>query len=468
MSSRSAPKFKGEYLRRLPSVGKLMEHRKLAQILDSCPRVFLMEAIYDVIDVYKKRILAADDEDQIRSLDLSFENFAEAASVLAVEKARMTLRRAINATGDVLNRNLGKAPLNEAAQSALQDVSSGYSTLAVDGDRDTHIQHLLARLTGAETGLTVNNNAAALMLILNTIADGKEVIVSRGQLIENDGFRLPDAIARSGARMAAVGATNKTRKRDYSDAIGENTGAILKVHKSDYRIAGFSQDVPIKELADLGKEYGIPVIDDIGGGCLVDLTQYGLPEAPPAFLSVRDGADIVCFSGDELLSGPQAGIAVGGQEYISLMKSNPLYRILRADKLIIAALEATLRLYLDTDRILETNPVLRSLSKPLEEIESISRSLANSLTEKLSDAAVIGIEDGYSQIGYISADSKKFPTKLISVRLTKLSPAELDRQLRSRPVPIFAIVRADRLLMDLRTVQDNEINEIVSALVRVK
>ena len=375
----------------------------------------------------------------------------------------MSLRRAINATGDVLNGNLGRAPLNEAAQKALQDVSSGYSTLAVENDRNVHIQHLLTRLTGAEAGLVVNNNAAAVMLILNTIADGKEVIVSRGQLIENDGFRLPDVVVRSGAKLVSVGATNKTRARDYRDAISEDTGAILKVHQSHYRIAGFSEDVPVQELAVIGKEHNIPVIDDIGSGCLIDLTQHGLPEEPPVFLSIRNGADIVCFSGDELLSGPQAGIVIGSEEYISRMKKNPLYRMLRADKLIIAALEATLRLYLDTDRILEVNPALRFLSRPLEEIESMSRSLVDSVSG-LSHLAVIGIEDGYSRVDSISADPKRFPTKLISIKPTKMSPAELNKRLQSRPVPVFAMVREDRLLMDLRCVRRDETNEIASAL----
>ena len=467
MSSKARSDFRGEYLRRLPSVGKLMEQSKLERMLETCPRVLLIEAIYDVIDARKTRILTAVDEDEIRDMDLSSEGFVDAISTLAAEKARMSLRGAINATGDALSRNLGRAPLNEAAQKALQDVSSGYSTLTADvEDRNAHVQHLLTRLTGAEAGLAVNNNAAAVMLILNTLADGKEVIVSRGQLIESDGFRLPDVVARSGAKLVSVGATNKTRSGDYSDAISENTGAILKVHQSHYRIVGFSADVSIQELAAIGKKHNIPVIDDIGGGCLIDLTQHGLPEEPPAFLSIRNGADIVCFSGDEFLSGPQAGIVVGSEEYISRMKKSPLYRVLRSGKLVIAALEATLRLYLDTDRILEVNPALRFLSRPLEEIESMSRSLVNSV-RGLSHLAAIGIEDGYSRMDSISVDPERFPTKLISIKPTMMSPAELDKRLRSRSVPVFAMVREDQLLMDMRAVWHDEINEIASALVEV-
>ena len=466
MSSKADSDFRGEYLRRLPAVGKLMEHPKLKCTSEVCPRVLLVKAIREVLAAHKARILSAKNADQIRGLALSFEHIVEEVSALAAEKARMSLRRAINATGDVLNESLGRAPLNEAAQKALQDVARGYSTVAVGiGDRNEHVQELLSILTGAEAGLVLNNNAAAIMLILNTMADGKEVIVSRGQLIETDGFRLPDAIAKSGAKMMPVGATNKTYLRDYRNAIGENTGAILKVHRSNYRIAGFSQDVPIQELVELGKEHNISVVDDIGGGCLVDLTQHGLPEEPPAFLSIKNGAHIVCFSGDKLLSGPQAGIVIGGGKYISMMKENSLYRILRADKLIIAALEATLRAYLDTDRILEVNPALRLLLRPLEEIEAITRSLADSLAEKLSDLADIRVEDGYSLSESFSAPPERFPTKLISVRPKKVSADRLDRRLRSRAVPIFARLCEKRLLIDLRTVWDDEADEIAAALV---
>ena len=471
MSSGTDSDFKGKYLRRLPSVGKLIEHPDLKHILETCPRVLMIEAIYDVIEARKTRILTAEDEDQIRDMDLSFAGIVNAVSILAAEKARMGLRRAINATGDVLSASLGRAPLNEAARSALQDVSSGYSTLAVDtetgecGDRNAHVQRLLSKLTGAEAGLVLNNNAAAVMLILNTIADGKEVVVSRGQLIENDGFRLPGIIVRSGAKMVPVGTTNRTRARDYRSAITEHTGAILKVHKSNYRIVGFSEDVSIRELAAIGKEHNVPVIDDIGGGCLIDLTQHGLPEEPPAFLSIRDGADIVCFSGDELLSGPQAGVVIGGEKYISMMKKNPLYRTLRAGKLTMAALEATLRTYLDTDRILEVNPALRLLSRSLEEIESVSRSLADSLAGQIGNLAVVAVKDGYSRISSISADARRFPTRLISIKPMRVSVDKLNERLRSRLVPIFAIVREEQLLVDLRTAQNSEVDEILIALV---
>ncbi len=458
----SPPDFRAKYLRQLPAVGKLIEHPELKAI---CPRVLLSEAIRDVLEGYKAKILNADDEEQIAGLDLSIQQIVAQVSSLAAQKARMSLRRAINATGNVLPENLGRAPLNEAAQKALQDVARGYSTLAVEpGNRDAHVQSLLSILTGAESGLVVNNNAAAIMLILNTLADGKEVIVSRGQLIESDRLRLPGVIAKSGAIMVSVGATNKTHLRDYRNAISENTAAIMRVHKSNYRIAGFTQDVPLQELVELGKQHDIPVIDDIGSGCLVDLTQHGLPEEPPAFLSIRNGADVVCFSGDKLLSGPQAGIVVGSEEYISMMRKNPLYRILRVGKLTMAALEATLRLYLDSDRILELSPAFQLLTRSLEEIEAMTESLVDSLTEKLRDLAVIHVQDGYSRVGAIYSAPEKFPTKLIFIKPEEVSVGKLNNRLHSRELPIFVLVSDEQLVMDLRTVQEDELEEIATGL----
>jgi L-seryl-tRNA(Ser) seleniumtransferase len=457
--------FRGKYLRQLPAVGKLIEHPELKAISEICPRVLLSDVIREVLEGYKSEILAAGDEEQIENLDLSIQRIVAEISSLAAQKARMSLRRVINATGDVLPESLGRAPLNEAAQKALQDVARGYSTLNVEpGDRDAHVQSLFSILTGAEAGLVLNNNAAAIMIILNTIADGKEVIVSRGQLIESDSFRLPEVIAKSGAIMVSVGATNKTRLRDYRDAISGNTAAIMRVHKSNYRIAGFSQDVPLQELVELGRRHDIPVIDDIGSGCLVDLTQHGLPEEPPAFLSIRNGADIVCFSGDKLLSGPQAGIVIGCEKYISMMRKNPLYRILRVGKLTMAALEATLGLYLDSDRILELNPAFRFLARPLEEIKTMTASLVDSLTEKLAHLAIIQVQDGYSRVGTIYSAPEKFPTKLIFIKPKEVSVDKLNKGLHSRGLPIFGIVNGEQLVMDLRTVQEDELDEITKGL----
>lgn len=461
---------KGKYLRQLPAVGKLMEHPGLRQLSEICPRALMLDAIRNVLESYKNHILSASNEDNIKKLDFSIEHILEEISALAAENARMSLRRAINATGNVLNNDLGRAPLNEAAQKAIQDVARGYSNLAVDiktgetGDRDTHVQNLLSILTGAESGTVLNNNAAAVMLILNTAAEGKEVIVSRGEIIESDGFRLPDIISRSDARMVAVGTTNKTHLKDYGDALSDNTGAILKVHNSNYRISGFTEGVSIQELAELARGHDIPVIYDMGSGCLFDLAKYGFPEEPSVIMSIKHGADILCFSGDKLLSGPQSGVVIGRSAYISMMKKNPLYRVLRANKLTIAALEATLRAHLDADKILETNSILRFLSRPLEEIENMSRTLVDSISKKLADMVTVRVEDGYSQVGYASLNPERFPTKLVYIKPDGISAEMLGMRLRSRPVPIFALIREEHIVIDLRAVQADELEEIAAAL----
>lgn len=455
--------FKSRYLRQLPAVGKILEYPEIQNILSICPRPLLLEIVRNVLDSYKRQILSANTEDDIRNLDISYEKILNEISSSAFKNSQMNIRRVINATGDVLKYNLGRAPLSEVAQKAIQDVSRCYSILT--GDRDSHFQKLLNILTGGETGLVVNNNTAAVMLILNTLARDKEVIISRGELIECDGFRLPDIISTSGAKMVSVGATNKTHLKDYSKALSENTAAILKARKGNYRIAGFSEEVPIQDLIELGKKQNVPVIDDIGAGFLIDMTAYGFPGEPSAAMSVKYGADVICLSGDKLLGGPQAGIIFGKDEYISLMKSNPLYRAIRPDKLTIAALEATLRLYLEPDKILASIPILRFLSRTLEEIDSMTRDLVGSLTDKLENQAIISISDGYSRIDSISLPPERFPTKLISIKPELISSEELAMRLQSRQVPVFVIVNGDHIQIDLRSAQADEIYEIVSALI---
>jgi L-seryl-tRNA(Ser) seleniumtransferase len=462
--------FKNKYLRQLPSMGKLLEHPALKSRLSDLPHVLVLQAAQTVVEERKKKILSAKAENELEEIDLSIDDIAEEATSLAAKKSMMSLRGAINATGDVLNENLGRAPMNDYAQRAIQDVAKGYSTLAVNTetggyvDRNVHVQNLLSTLTGAETGLVLNNNAAAVMLILNTLCKDKGVIISRGQLVENDGFRLPDIISKSDAHIIPVGTTNKTHLSDYSEAIGENTGAIMRVHITNYRIAGFFQDVSIHEIAKLGKKHGVPVIDDIGSGCMVDLTQYNLPEELPISVSVKAGADIVCFSGDKFLGGSQAGVVVGSRKCIEPMMKNPLYRVLRAGKLIIAALEATLRSHLDTGNILKANPVLRMFTKPLSEIESAAICLVEMLKEKISGIAEISIEDGYSEMKSFAAEPGKFPTKIVCIKPKNMSAEMLAKRLRSGIVPIFVGMDNHRVLMDLRTVERESLDEIAVAL----
>jgi len=329
-----------------------------------------------------------------------------------------------------------------------------------------HVQELLTMLTGAEAATVANNNAAATMLILHALADGKEVIVSRGQLIEIGGaFQLPEVVHRSGAKLVEVGTTNKTHLRSYREAITENTGAILRVHQSNYRMIGFTQDVPIEDLVELGREYDIPIVDDLGSGAFVDLTKYGLPEEPVVSDSIKAGADIVCFSGDKLLSGPQSGIILGKEKYIQLIKKNPLARMLRVGKLTLAALEATLWLFLDTDTITQTNPTLRMLTLPVDEIEATAQKLVDRLSGSLKDKAVVKLVDGCSQVGGGSLPGENLPTKLVSVKPLSISAETLGRRLRlENEPPIFTRIQQECVLLDMRTVLDDEIETMGKAL----
>jgi L-seryl-tRNA(Ser) seleniumtransferase len=447
--------FKNKYLRQLPSVNKVMEHPIIAGMTGSCPHAIIVKSVRQVIDILKNQILSAENEEHLQTVDLSAGSIIQKVKNLVRQNSRMSLRRVINATGDVLRDDLGRAPLNEFAQRAVQDVGR-YSTLSMD--RDSHLQDLLSSLTGAESSLVVNNNTAATLLILNTICKGKEVIISRGELIENDNSRLPDIIDQSGAKLVSIGTTNKTHLYDYRRAINENTGAIMKASMSNFRIAGFTEQVSLAELVDLAKEFNILLIENIGNGCLVDLTQMGFPEEPYVPLSVKIGADIICFSGDKLLGGPQAGTVIGKIKYISMMRDNPLYRALRPDKFTIAALEATLRSYLDAD--VKHNIALQFLCRSLNEIASMAEILAEKLKSKLADLATIKIAEGYSQINSISIPTEKFPTRFVTIEPSKISAEKLVKRLLMCDVPIYVNFNVYHISIDPRSIWADELDEI--------
>jgi len=454
--------FKGKYLRQLLSVNKVMERPEITGMLESCPHTVIIKAVREAIDVRKNRILSAKDEEYLTNIDLSIESIIREVEIIVRRDNRMSLRRAINATGDVLRDDLGRSPLNDFAQKAIQDVAKRYSTLSID--RNSHLQDLLSYLTGAESSLIVNNNTASVLLILNTICKDKEVIISRGELAENDDSRLPEIIEQSGAKLISIGTTNKTHIQDYRKAINENAGAIMKSNKGNYRILGFAEQVPLIELVELSKEFNLPLIDNIGSGCLVDMTQMGFPEEPYASFSIQREADVVCFSGDKLLGGPQAGIIIGKSKYISIMQDNPLYRALRPDKLTITALEATLRSYQDTDMILKHNVALQFLCRPLEEIASIAKALTENLKSKLDGLANISIVEGYSKINSVSFSPETFPTRFVIIEPTKMSAQELAEKLLTRDVPIFVNVYADSISIDPRTIWADEIDDISDML----
>ena len=365
---------------------------------------------------------------------------------------RPHLRRALNATGVLVHTNLGRAPLAEAALDRVREVGRGYSNLEYDvtagtrGSRQDHVVALLRRLTGADAALVVNNNAAALLLALAALADGRQVLVSRGELIEiGDGFRIPDVLARSGAQLVEVGTTNRTRVEDYERAIGEETALLLRVHQSNFRIVGFSALPALGELAAVAERHGIPLVDDLGSGALVDV-----PDEPSVRESLETGADLVSFSGDKLLGGPQAGIVVGRADLVERLRRHPLQRALRADKLTLAALEGTLGLYLEPERALQEVPVLRMLVEPSATVLARAERLAG-----LVDGSV---EETVGRVGGGAVPLTELPSFACAVE------EELAQPLRAGEPPVIGVLRDGRLLLDCRALSDDEVDEVAEAV----
>jgi L-seryl-tRNA(Ser) seleniumtransferase len=366
------------------------------------------------------------------------------------------LRRVLNATGVIAHTNLGRAPLADEALARVLEAARGYSNLEYDldagsrGSRQAHVTRILRRLTGAEGALVVNNNAAAVMLTLAALAEGRDVIVSRGELIEiGDGFRIPDVLARSGARLVEVGTTNRTRAADYEAAIGPRTALLLRVHQSNFRVVGFTEQPRLEQLAEVARRHGLPLVDDLGSGALVDVG-----DEPTAQASLAGGADLVCFSGDKLLGGPQAGIAVGSAELVERLRRHPLQRALRADKLTLAALEGTLALYLEPDRALREVPVLRMLNEPLEDVRARAEHLA---------AAVEGeVEETVGRVGGGALPLAELRSFACAVEESLAEP------LRHGEPPVVGIVRDGRLLLDCRTLTDAEADEVAGAVLAAR
>jgi L-seryl-tRNA(Ser) seleniumtransferase len=369
---------------------------------------------------------------------------------------RAHLRRTLNATGVLVHTNLGRAPLPETALERVSEVGRGYSNLEYDlaggrrGSRQQHAADILSRLTGAEAALVVNNNAAAVMLALAALSEAREVLVSRGELIEiGDGFRIPDVLARSGARLVEVGTTNRTRAADYEAAIGPETGAILRVHQSNFRVVGFAERPSLRDLAAIAERAGLPLVDDLGSGALVDLH-----DEPQARDSLAAGADLVCFSGDKLLGGPQAGIVVGAATLVEQLRRHPLQRALRADKLTLAALEGTLRLYLDPERARREVPVLRMLEEPVEAVRARAEQLASAVEGE--------VEETVARVGGGALPLAELPSFACAVE------EELAEPLRLGEPPVVGVVRDGRLLLDCRTLTDFEADEVAAAVAAVR
>jgi L-seryl-tRNA(Ser) seleniumtransferase len=429
-------------LRDLPSVDRLLADERLV----GEPRALALPAARAALERARAGIRAGHDPGDVVELVLD---------ELAATR-RPSLRRVLNGTGVLVHTNLGRAPLPAAALARVADVGAGYSTLEYDlgsgarGSRQDHLAATLRRLTGAEDALIVNNNAAAVLLALAALAEGREVLVSRGELIEiGDGFRIPEVLARSGARLVEVGTTNRTRAEDYERATGPDTGAILRVHQSNFRLVGFAELPRLADLAAVARGAGVSLVDDLGSGALLDLG-----DEPTAQASLAAGADLVCFSGDKLLGGPQAGILVGRAELVARLRRHPLQRALRADKLTLAALEGTLSLYLDPARARREIPVLRMLEEPLEAVRARAERLA-----ALVDAT---LEDTIARVG-----GGALP--LAELRSVACAVEEgLARPLRLGEPPVVGIVRDGRLLLDCRTLADGEVDAVAQAVVAAR
>ena len=452
--------MENQLLRQIPKVDELLRCPALAGLAAELPASAVTNAVRQVLDTLRTDILSE------AVTELPSEEVLCAQIAEACRAARLpSLRGVINATGVVLHTNLGRACLSDRALAAAADAAQGYSTLEYDlasgnrGQRYTHVEPLLCRLTGAEAAFVVNNNAAAVLLILSALTAGGEVITSRGELVEIGGsFRVPDIMAACGAVLREVGATNKTRLSDYANAIGEQTRALLKVHTSNYRIVGFTESVSPAALAELGHARGIPVIEDLGSGCLMDLSPLGIREEPTVQDAVKAGVDVLSFSGDKLLGGPQAGIILGKKQYLDILKRHPLARAMRVDKLTLAALEATLQAYADGTELQEI-PVLSMLARKPEDLRRSADDLCASLRNLGAAAQVVPAE---SPVGGGSVPTQTLPSFAVAVTPAD-SAAALEARLRQRPRPIIVRIAHDRCLLDMRTLFPADHDEIVAA-----
>jgi len=454
-------------LKNIPKVDKVLEWPEVKVLLAEYPRPVVITAVRNVLDQLRAGLLRGD----ATAASLEIGAVTERVRTTLEQTNTPGLRRVINGTGVILHTNLGRAPLSESLRDVMLDAAFGYSTLEFDletgtrGKRAVHVEKLLCTLTGAEAAVVVNNNAAAVLLALSSLAKGKEVIVSRGELVEIGGsFRIPEVMQQSGAILREVGATNRTHPRDYRSAVTAETALLLKVHTSNFAVVGFSSEVSTEELVAIGRESSLPVMVDAGSGTLVNLSAHGLPGEMTVQEYLAAGADLVTFSGDKLLGGPQAGILVGTRECLEPMKKHPLLRALRVDKVTLATLEGTLRLYRDERQALRQIPSLRMMTVTADEIATRARTALRRMRRALPAGLSLQTLPGFSQVGGGTFPLLEIPTTLIAVAVADLSPQQLEEKLRTRPLPIIGRIAQDTFLLDLRTITDQDIAEIISAL----
>ncbi len=453
-------------MQNIPKVDRVLEWPAVSAALTRYPRPLVLKAVRTVLDGL--RLEACEGAlAEIPPAEVIAEHVLRELVLLSTSR----LKRVVNGTGVVIHTNLGRSLLAAPVQQALTDVAFSYSNLEFDleqgerGSRYAHVEKLLCELTGAEAALVVNNNAAAVLLALSALAAGKEVIVSRGELVEIGGsFRIPDVMRQSGALLREVGTTNRTHPRDYREAVSPDTALLLKVHTSNYAVVGFTAEVTAAELVRIGQESSLPVMADVGSGNLVDLSAIGLGSEPPVQEFVRAGVDVVTFSGDKLLGGPQAGIIVGRKALVAPLKKHPLLRALRVDKMTMAALEGTLRLYRDERQALVEIPTLRMLALSAAELEARGRSLLRRLRRAAPASVTFTVSRGFSQVGGGAFPLVQLPTTLLAVGSGHATPEALEKALRAAPVPVIGRIWRDALLLDLRTIQDDDVPALIAAL----
>ena len=452
-----------ELLRSLPKVDELLQEEAIKEQLNSNLRVLVLDSLRETIEVYRKAIL----NDEIQSL--SKEEVISHSIKLLNKKSSPKLRKVINATGTVVHTNLGRSLLSKDAIDRVINVAENYNNLEYDiekgsrGSRYSHIEDILTKITGAEAAMVVNNNAAAVMLALDTLCREKEAIVSRGQLVEIGGsFRVPEVMKFSGAKLVEVGTTNRTHLYDYEDNITENTGVLLKVHTSNFKIMGFTEEVSIEELVKLGNAKDIPVVEDIGSGVLIDYSKHGFVYEPTVQESIKKGIDVVTFSGDKMLGGPQAGIIVGKTKYIESMRKNQLTRALRIDKMTLAALEGTLSHYLEETEAIKNIPTLNMLLCSADELKKRAKKLKRKLQNK-TDKFNFTIINDYSMVGGGSMPTEKIETYVIKIKSESLTAQQIEEALRMNEVAIIVRINNNEVIMDLRTLFEKDYDIIVEA-----
>ncbi|MBI9086677.1 MAG: L-seryl-tRNA(Sec) selenium transferase [Desulfobacterales bacterium] len=456
-------------LRSLPGVDRLLAQTDKDPFFKTIPKPLTTRVIRGVLEDLRSAIMAKDPSAHEDALTET--KVIERVCTQLQKALEPNLKPLVNATGIVVHTNLGRSLLAEAARENVARMAGAYSNLEFDleksarGSRYTAVEGLICEISGAEAAMAVNNNAGAVLLCLDTIASSRQVIVSRGELVEIGGsFRIPDVMAKSGARLREVGTTNRTHPRDYEQAICDETGLLLKVHTSNFAVVGFTASVSLTDLVALGRKYRLPVMEDLGSGTFVDFSRYGLMKEPTVQESVATGIDVVTFSGDKLLGGPQAGIIAGKRELIDAVKKNPLTRALRIDKMTLAALEATLRLYRNESEAVRSIPTLRMLTRPLVDISADAEDLARQL-QRIDDPRLsVELADRTSRAGGGSLPLLDLPTKSVDVHIQGVSVNTLERHMRNNRPPIIGRIESDRFVMDPRTIQSGEFSIIENAL----